>query len=145
MNYGIYYIDNTFEEWQPYFTNLPNVIVNELEINTEDGNIYAGTYGRGLWASPKFEPEVLGNTDFVLVNEFSIAPNPVEEQLQVYWKESEAVALRIFDVSGKLVIYQPEVFMNQKYTVAVSHLKPGTYFVRMSTSKGTYTKKFIKE
>lgn len=50
MNYGIYYIDNTFSEWQPFITNLPNVIVNELEINQEDGKIYAGTYGRGLWS-----------------------------------------------------------------------------------------------
>ena len=53
MDYGIYYIDNTFANWQPFSNNLPNVIINELEINTVDGNIYAGSYGRGLWASPK--------------------------------------------------------------------------------------------
>ena len=47
MDYGIFYIDNTFNEWQPYSTNLPNVIINELEINSADGKIYAGTYGRG--------------------------------------------------------------------------------------------------
>ena len=53
MDYGIWYIDNTFANWQPFSNNLPNVIINELEVNTVDGNIYAGSYGRGLWASPK--------------------------------------------------------------------------------------------
>ena len=34
MNYGVFYIDNTFSEWQPFSNNLPNVIISELEINT---------------------------------------------------------------------------------------------------------------
>src|SRR5690606_5303578 len=33
MDYGIYYIDNTFTDWQPYSNLLPNVIINELDIN----------------------------------------------------------------------------------------------------------------
>ena len=61
MDYGIFYIDNTLDEWQPYSTNLPNVIINELEINSADGKIYAGTYGRGLWASP-YVPHLLNTT-----------------------------------------------------------------------------------
>jgi photosystem II stability/assembly factor-like uncharacterized protein len=49
MDVGIYYRDNSLEEWEPFMTDLPNVIVNEMEIHYEAGKIRAATYGRGLW------------------------------------------------------------------------------------------------
>lgn len=49
MDVGIYYRDNSLEEWEPFMTDLPNVIVNELEIHYEAGKIRAATFGRGLW------------------------------------------------------------------------------------------------
>ncbi|MCP4520421.1 MAG: T9SS type A sorting domain-containing protein [Cytophagales bacterium] len=51
MNYGIYYIDDNLTEWESFLTGIPNVRVNELEINATTGKIYAGSYGRGLWYS----------------------------------------------------------------------------------------------
>ncbi len=43
--------------WNPYCTNLPNVVVTELEIFYDDNNpdnsrLIAGTFGRGLWKTP---------------------------------------------------------------------------------------------
>jgi hypothetical protein len=49
---GVYYINSLMEQWEPFMTNLPNVMVSELEINYQDNTIKAGTYGRGLWESP---------------------------------------------------------------------------------------------
>jgi PKD repeat protein/photosystem II stability/assembly factor-like uncharacterized protein len=49
MDVGIYYIDGGLSEWSSYMDNLPNVIVNELEINHDAQLIRAATYGRGLW------------------------------------------------------------------------------------------------
>ncbi|MFZ4708203.1 MAG: WD40/YVTN/BNR-like repeat-containing protein, partial [Bacteroidales bacterium] len=49
---GVYYRDNTMNQWIPFMTNLPNVIVNWLEINYEKGYLRAATYGRGLWETP---------------------------------------------------------------------------------------------
>jgi len=51
MDVGIYFRDKAMEEWIPYFDGMPNVIVNELEINYTINKIRAGTYGRGLWES----------------------------------------------------------------------------------------------
>ena len=51
MDVGIYYRDNTMDEWELFFEGLPNVIVMEMEIQYESGKIRAGTYGRGLWES----------------------------------------------------------------------------------------------
>jgi len=58
MDVGIYFIDNTLSEWEVFMTDLPNVIVNELEIQYETGKIRAGTYGRGLWESDLMIPPV---------------------------------------------------------------------------------------
>ena len=49
MDIGVYFRDKYMEEWTPYYEGLPNVIVNELEVNYTTNKIRAGTYGRGLW------------------------------------------------------------------------------------------------
>lgn len=49
---GVYYIDTLLASWQQYSIGLPNVVVNDLEINYSIGKIRASTYGRGIWESP---------------------------------------------------------------------------------------------
>jgi photosystem II stability/assembly factor-like uncharacterized protein len=50
-DFGIFYRDATMGDWQSYNTGLPNVIVDELEINYPTSKLRAATYGRGLWES----------------------------------------------------------------------------------------------
>lgn len=144
MNYGVYYIDNTFSEWQPFLTNLPNVIVNELEINQADGKIYAGTYGRGLWASEKYG-FVLGIEDEVTTESVHLYPNPAEDILNIQYNGALEVDLRVFDVTGKLMVYQPDLAFDQNLSLNTSQLPKGVYFLRLSSGKGVVTKKFIKK
>jgi len=51
MDVGVYYLDNSLNQWTSFMNGLPNVIVNELEINYVANKIRAATYGRGLWES----------------------------------------------------------------------------------------------
>jgi hypothetical protein len=39
------------EKWTLYSNNLPNVAVTDLEIDVANNELYAGTYGRGIWRS----------------------------------------------------------------------------------------------
>lgn len=48
---GVYRYDDASGIWEAYDNNLPNVSVSDLEINLNDGNITAATYGRGVWQS----------------------------------------------------------------------------------------------
>ncbi|WP_299187948.1 T9SS type A sorting domain-containing protein [uncultured Aquimarina sp.] len=48
---GVYRLDDTANTWETFLNNLPNVAVRDLEINENDGNITAATYGRGVWRS----------------------------------------------------------------------------------------------
>jgi photosystem II stability/assembly factor-like uncharacterized protein len=51
MDVGIFYRDASMNDWVAFNQGLPNVIVNELEIQYSSGKIRAATYGRGLWQS----------------------------------------------------------------------------------------------
>lgn len=51
---GVYYINNSMEEWVYFSANLPNSIVNDIEIQDEFNTITIGTYGRGVWKSNTF-------------------------------------------------------------------------------------------
>jgi photosystem II stability/assembly factor-like uncharacterized protein len=48
---GVYRYDDTSSDWELFENNLPTVSVRDLEINLNDGNITAATYGRGIWQS----------------------------------------------------------------------------------------------
>lgn len=48
---GVYYRNPYVSSWQKY-AGLPNVIVNDLEINIPNNKIVAATLGRGLWEAP---------------------------------------------------------------------------------------------
>ena len=44
-------MDSTMTDWESFNQGLPNVIVNELELHINTNNIFAGTYGRGVWVT----------------------------------------------------------------------------------------------
>lgn len=48
---GVYFKDGSMTSFIPFMTNLPNVIVNDLEIHYATNKLRAGTYGRGVWES----------------------------------------------------------------------------------------------
>jgi hypothetical protein len=62
---GIFYIDDTMSDWEEFNDDLPNVIVNELEINYQYELIYAATYGRGVWRT-SLPIQVIGTPTLLL-------------------------------------------------------------------------------
>ena len=48
---GVYFICDSLASWQPFFFDLPNVDVEELEIAYSINKIRAATNGRGVWES----------------------------------------------------------------------------------------------
>lgn len=143
MDYGIYYIDDTFSEWQPFLTNLPNVIVNELEINQANGKIYAGTYGRGLWASTKYG-YVVGQEEFTQVSA-RLAPVPATETVNIYIDSPDQLSISIFDLQGKLLHFEPSQLISGQHQIDLGDFAAGIYVIRLSGPQGHWTKKIIIE
>lgn len=46
---GMYFTDNSTTSWAKLGTDLPNVRISDIEVSKNNGNIYIGTFGRGLW------------------------------------------------------------------------------------------------
>ncbi|MEL6536580.1 MAG: 3-coathanger stack domain-containing protein [Bacteroidota bacterium] len=57
MDVGVYYLDDNLSDWIPFYNELPNVEVTELEIDYANNFIYAATYGRGIWRSNLYGKE----------------------------------------------------------------------------------------
>lgn len=143
MNYGVYYIDNTFTDWQPFSNNLPNVEISELEINQVDGKIYAATYGRGLWRSDLYDATL--STNEFASEDLSVFPNPVKTNLNLTWNRNEIVDIRMYDTNGKLVFYANKQDFNRNLDLDVSFLSNGLYFLKINNAKGMVVKRIIKE
>ncbi|MCB0399211.1 MAG: T9SS type A sorting domain-containing protein [Winogradskyella sp.] len=142
MNYGIYYTDSVLgNTWVPFNNGLPNVRINELEINTTDNKIYAATYGRGLWRSNVYDASLSVN-DFEF-SDLTLFPNPATNEVNLKWNKPEDVSIRIFDTQGKIMFYGKKINLFNGFKVDVSSFNSGIYFVKLNSSKGEITKKLI--
>lgn len=69
---------------------------------------------------------------------FSFSPNPVEDLLTVTNKTGELMPLRIFDVTGKLLL--EAIISSGKEEISAAHLKPGIYFLENRGSRFKFVK-----
>lgn len=95
---GVYHTNDNMTEWEVFDTNLPNVPITDMEINSEEGIITVGTYGRGVWQSPIEVVKV--NTDISLleiISNNSIQCDGISPVITV--KNNGSSAFNTFDVN----------------------------------------------
>lgn len=51
LDQGVYYKDNTMQQWVRYGSALPNAPVYDLKLDYSGGKVKAATQGRGVWAT----------------------------------------------------------------------------------------------
>lgn len=90
--------------------------------------------GLELWSYT----DATGLTNEEIEETFIIYPNPSQDHIKFELDESINF-VDIYDISGKLILRHFE-----SNSVNVSHLKKGSYFVKLNTDKGSKTSKFIK-
>jgi len=94
------------------------------------------------------DPQVVFTIDcgFLAVLTFDIQksitmfPNPVSEKLQIH--VSDGV---VFEKATVYSIFGEELFFTSEETIDCTQLSSGIYFVRVSTDRGSVTKKIVKE
>jgi photosystem II stability/assembly factor-like uncharacterized protein len=123
---GVYYIDNTRDNWAYYSDNLPTIGVTKLAINNENGKIYAGTRGRGVWASPKCDDCVLSIDEDIIENQIVFYPNPANQFIKIVVKEPlMSGSIKIVDLMGKTIIHKPKQNIEKETILDISSLSPG--------------------
>ena len=113
------------------------------------GNIYAATFGRGIYFSNKYQkpvgiitqdmPEQLSN--------IKVFPNPVSSTATIeYTLDKQAtINIRVLDLSGKVIVNEQisQHSGTHQYKLDCGSLPRGMYIVSINTGKSVQTSKFI--
>lgn len=133
-------------------SQLPNVPVFMIRQQTKNnaycynsGAIYAGTHGRGIWATDKYySASVVGVNeiapkDKTVVNAIKLYPNPTRDMVNLTFTISkvENLMLNIYDLKGVLVLSKnlgklPEG--EQLMQIGTEDLISGTYIVSLTST-----------
>jgi len=141
---GVWYTDDALGYWVQFNNGLPNVIVNDLKIQTSASLLRAGTYGRGLWSTPLYittdVPSVTSNNP-----EVKVYPNPTSGEVFIELPSSNLNAdISVFNVVGEKITDVSIVsFGESKYTLYLGDKPKGIYFIRVQTEQGMTTEKLV--
>lgn len=87
---GVFYRNGNMTDWIPYQTNLPNVIVSELEISYINNKLWAATFGRGLWNTDLYTSLPLSLLEFTA----SLS----NKEVQLKWVTTNEVNTKEFEI-----------------------------------------------
>ena len=123
-------------DWMPFNSGLPNVIIKELEIHYGEGTISAATYGRGIWQSPlnTFSNVDVDNTEEV---EFLIYPNPTKSKITVSSSDKKEISVSLFSLAGKKILER------NCSEISVSHIAKGCYIAKITHENGIKIERLI--
>ena len=120
------------------------------EGNGRPGEIYIGTYGRGIWASSDY----LGTNDQEITSnevalDMEIYPNPVQNEFTVAFDmvKTGDVSISIYSLSGaklKAFEFNNVLSGSQKLNLDVSSLQRGTFIVQLISDDQKHAKKIMK-
>ncbi|MEY3682963.1 MAG: hypothetical protein RLZZ289_1498 [Bacteroidota bacterium] len=120
------------------------------EGNGRPGEIYLGTFGRGIWRTTQYlsTQNNSGISNEAFKTKLKAYPNPTRDNTNLTFElaNSGKVTVQVYSITGRLVLSK-EVYMNegtQDISLDSSDLPNGTYIVKLSAGKQTDTAKFIK-
>ncbi|MBL4593366.1 MAG: T9SS type A sorting domain-containing protein, partial [Flavobacteriales bacterium] len=147
---GVYYSNDTMTTWEPYYVNMPNVIVSDLNINYTDSVIYAATFGRGIWKTelvPDTSGIITGTEQAHLQNlQFELYPNPNNGtfNLNIENYDAKTLSLEIVNVMGVIVATDELNIVKGDYTGTIDYnLAPGMYFLKLTKGKQMKAIRFV--
>ncbi|MES2702965.1 MAG: hypothetical protein V4649_10015 [Bacteroidota bacterium] len=138
---AVFYKDTTMTTWALYNNHLPTVHVYDLNINYTTGELWAATYGRGMWKSIKAE-QVNGIAIHPSVADvLTVAPNPARGSFIVSSTgisfRNAAVTVRLVTTDGKTAQTTTGTFDSSgNLKVTTGDLAPGFYICEVSNRQG---------
>ncbi|MFC2081093.1 T9SS type A sorting domain-containing protein [Bacteroidota bacterium] len=147
MDVGVYYTNDTLNEWMLFSNELPNVIISELEIHEARNKLYAATFGRGIWNIDLYESEDDSGIESPIYDiQMEVFPNPSNGDFDIFLSNFniDNASLKIIDVAGVHIYSSPitnrGLLFRESYNL---DLKPGLYYIIITDNKHTKATKFI--
>jgi photosystem II stability/assembly factor-like uncharacterized protein len=140
---GAYYTDSTHPgSWAIYNTGLPNVIVDDIEINYTNYKVRAATYGRGIWECnlAKIIPSLGINA--LSKAQLKLYPNPATTSWQVVFLDQKQTnyTIKVSDINGAILHTQRNTAI-----VNAAGYASGAYNIEVIVGQYHYNLKAIKE
>ena len=138
---GVYYMDESLNLWEPFMTGLPNVIVNELEIQDNHSQLVAATYGRGIWRSPTRNAINIGfEEEYQSSNTLIVSPNPTNGEFKITCSD-QIKNIQLLDAYGKLL---QEFEPKSNFVVqSAKDLSAGIYYLRATSKNGPILERLV--
>jgi len=144
---GVFYKADTGTSWQLYSNGLPVVRLSQLNIKYSTGELWAATYGRGMWSSPKAlgVPKAVANVNTGEVT--AIVPNPNTGSFNFItsgYYANKRVDMRLIDNTGRTVWSSTGRFDGSgKVLVNTTGLMKGIYFFEAATDNAVIANKKV--
>ena len=139
------------ESMVPAFDDTLIIYVPRVGV-TNQGVIYAATYGKGLYRCETYATHtglsVPDTPAIVAEKKISMYPNPVRETAKVSFelKDDANVTYQVFDMSGRMVKSERLGFFTEgshESDVTVNELPKGSYILRLNAGSFTSSVKFM--
>jgi photosystem II stability/assembly factor-like uncharacterized protein len=144
---AVFYRDTTMKTWGLWSANLPSAEVTDLGINYSTGEIWASTYGRGMWKSTKFDfpPGVGVSMVPFAADVITVSPNPSHGPIDVRTVNSgligQEVNVSLFDLSGRRIWSASSKFSaSGSLNVNAGNLPPANYILDVKAANGMHAK-----
>jgi len=139
---GMYYTDASLSSWIPYGTGLPNVIVDDIDINYTNSKVRAATYGRGIWECDLLHPLVSLQVNTLTQKVPEIYPNPASDAWHVIFQDPKPAtySVTVSDISGRVLHTQAN-----NDIIDASLFASGAYNIEVNTGDKNYCLKAIKK
>ena len=138
---GVFYTDGSMNDWIPYQTGLPNVVVTDLEISYYDNKLWAGTFGRGLWNTNLYVP--LSVSEQEIYNQIIVSPNPNNGLFSINMPLGKTYSLIVYDIQGKKIYEEKSINTEQK-SIDLTKNSSGIYLLNFTIDGKSFNKKIIK-
>lgn len=130
---GVYIFDSSTNNWSLQSTNLPNVIVTDIEFNQALNKIYISTFGRGIWETNLSQ---LVSVDQINAKsqEAQLFPtiNSGSFTIRIPDAGTTVFDLDIVDIKGAIVHSSAISGVENRMNLT---LPPGKYFARIRSAK----------
>lgn len=148
-DFGIFYKTPLMKAWEEYNNNLPNVEIIDLGINYTTGELWAATYGRGMWKSPKNDMNInptIVNAIPLAKNIITVYPNPNHGSFEIKTGDealsNEKINIRIMGMNGN-VVWQKNIQMIDGKASINAALPQGPYIMHVMKDNIVFAKEKI--
>lgn len=154
---GVFVTENGGASWSNSSSGFEGTPVFEVrqswrtfeEGNNRPGEIWIGTYGRGIWSSAAYL--ALGDNESTTVapkTKMKVIPNPVSNSTTLSFNliKSGTVIINVYSITGRLIKTSTQsgsAGENMLY-LELEGLMDGTYIIKLASGKQVESAKFIK-